>query len=213
MTLSEYHQNYQNRSDDKIVRRMAVKRLEMEDVIKRMSFVPDHGPVKIGILGCGDRRFVQAHRELFESLLSKSVELTTFDITIEHLSGEEGVVEHDVTTPLPGGPFDLLLGHVLLKFIPTEKQWSVIKNAYSALTYGGIAIFVQGKQELEYSDRVENYQAHDAFQYKLGHLNPVKIDDLKDKLTDAEIEFKSWDSLIEGIEAVPITANVLAIKK
>ncbi len=213
MTLSEYHQNYQNRSDDKIVRRMAVKRLEMEDVMTRMSFVPDHEPVKIGILGCGDRRFVKAHRDLFASLLDKQIELTTFDITVDHLDGEEGIVEHDVTTPLLNGSFDVLLGHVLLKFISTEKQWNVLQNAHAALASGGLAIFVQGKQELEYSDRVENYAAHDAFQYKEGHLHPVRIDELKEKLMSVGIKFKNWESSIEGIEDVPITANLLVMEK
>lgn len=192
---------------------MAVKRLELKNVFEKVGNDFSSESLHVGILGCGDKRFIRGHKKLLEGLVQKKIDLTTFDITVEHLAGEEGVVQHDVTEPLPGGPFDLIIGHVLLKFIPTQKQWDVVKNAYDALYQSGLAIFVQGKQELEYSDRVENYKAHDAYQYKPGQLNPVLINDLKKKLTEAAIEFINWESSIEGIEDVPIVANILVLKK
>ncbi len=213
MSLSKYHRNYQNRSDEQIKRRMAVKRIEFQHIFKRLDWKPTSDPVRVAIFGCGDRRFVSGHRSLLSELLDSTIELKTFDITTEHLAGEQVIIEHDLTQPLPSGPFDLIVAHVLLKFIDQAKQVSVLVNAHEALVEGGVAVFVQGKQELEFEDRVENYSADHAYKYEQGDLTPVRIDQITAKLEELGIGFEQWDEEIEGVEDVAIYAHYLVLKK
>ncbi len=142
MSLSEYHQKFAQQSDDTIADKIRVKKEELEAIFKVVAPAFVAHPIRIAVLGCGDRRFVQKHREIFSELLSGPVALTTFDITIDHLAGENGVVEHDCAVPLPGGSFDITYAHVLLKFIEPAKQMNVIQNSYDALADGGVAIHV-----------------------------------------------------------------------
>lgn len=129
-------------TDEDIDARAAVKAREVERIFQAMKFSPQTKPVRVAVLGCADRRMVGLHREMFEASLGKSVDMTTFDITVAHLAGEKGIVQHDVTQPLPGGPYDVVYSHVLLKFIETEKQWDVILHSYEALRPPGLAIHV-----------------------------------------------------------------------
>jgi tRNA G37 N-methylase Trm5 len=99
---------------------------------------------KIAVLGVADNRHVQGHRDLFSKILGHAVDINTFDITTEHLSGETQVYAQDVTEAIPYGPYDIVYSHVLLKFIPKEKQMRVIENSVAALKHGGIAIHVFG---------------------------------------------------------------------
>lgn len=142
MSLSEYHQKFAQQSDNIIDDKLCVKKEELESIFKVMAPAFVVHPIRVAVLGCGDKRFVQKHREIFSELLGGPVALTTFDITIDHLVGESGVIEHDCTVPLPGGPFDIAYAHVLLKFIEPTKQMNVIRNSYNALAAGGIAIHV-----------------------------------------------------------------------
>lgn len=96
---------------------------------------------------------------MFEQVLWLPTEVTTFDITIEHLAGAERVVAHDCTEPLPDPPYDITYAHVLLKFIPTERQGALIINAYQALRSGGVAIIITD-QEDDQSDKLPDDQYH-----------------------------------------------------
>lgn len=149
MTLSKYHQKYANHSDAEVENRANEKRQELALIFEQVQLKTSDEVVHVAVLGCGDKRFIKHHKEIFESFVKKPVEVTTFDITIEHLLGEENVVEHDCTLPLPGDPYDITFAHVLLKFIETGKQWDLIKNSYDALKPGGIAIHVMDKEDYE----------------------------------------------------------------
>lgn len=161
MTLSQYHQKYQQRSEQDMQERIRAKEYELKQIFNQIKFIPAHSPVRIAVLGCGDRRFVQAHKAIFEKLSGKLAIVTTFDITIEHLAGELDVVQHDCALPLPNPPYDITYSSVLLKFIETEKQWNVIKNSYDALTQGGISINFLNPEDYntEAEDLPEGYHA------------------------------------------------------
>lgn len=130
------------RTDGEIQRRADVKEVELRKIFETTKYKPAYDLVHIGVLGCGDYRFIYHHKCIFEKLLQKPIQLTTFDITIEHLQNEEGVVQHDCTLPLHGSPYDITYGHALLRFIETEKQWDVLKNSYEVLRSPGLAIHV-----------------------------------------------------------------------
>lgn len=149
MALSAYHAKHAARSDEEIRRRAIVKEWELKRIFFEIPFSTSNNLVRVGVLGCANNRFVPYHRDIFQRLLGKPIEMITFDIVIEHLAGEAGVVRHDLTTPLPQAGFDILFGHVLLKFIETEKQLDVLVNSYHALKEGGLAIHVFDAEDVE----------------------------------------------------------------
>lgn len=178
MTLSQYHQKYASYSEEEILNRGIEKEKELEEIFSKVKLGMAHSEVLIAVLGCGDKRFLQIHKNIFSKFLDKPVRITTFDITIEHLEGSEGVVCHDCTKPLPFGPYDITFAHVLLKFIETEKQWDVIKNSYDALREGGVAIHVMDKEDYETKEeRLPNGQ----------YAVPLKL--YESKLQDAGVSF------------------------
>ncbi|MBP7805081.1 MAG: class I SAM-dependent methyltransferase [Candidatus Pacebacteria bacterium] len=149
MALSPYHQKYTHQSDAEIENRANEKKLELSEIFAQVKLETTSDPVRIAVVGCGDKRFIQYHKEIFESFLQRAVEITTFDIVIEHLDGEENVIQHDCTLPFPGGPFDVAYAHVLLRFIETKKQWDLIKNSVDALKMGGLAIHLLDTEDYE----------------------------------------------------------------
>lgn len=149
MTLSPYHQKYANQPDVEVQNRVNEKRLELSAVFAQVQLETMRKPVRIAVVGCGDKRYIQRHKEIFEDLLGRSVEITTFDIVIDHLQDEEHVIQHDCTLPLPNGPFDITYAHVLLRFIETEKQWDLIRNSFNAITPGGLAIHLLDTDDYE----------------------------------------------------------------
>lgn len=152
MALSDYHQKYSNKSDEEIAVRASVKKMELKQIFSSVHLKTDSEKLKIAVMGCGDKRFVKYHREYFAEILGKPVELTTFDITIDHLAGEDGIVQHDCTEPLPNPQYDITFAHALLKFITIEKQWDVIINSYNALKPGGLAIHVLDEEDYSGED-------------------------------------------------------------
>ncbi|MBP9686472.1 MAG: hypothetical protein KBD66_01570 [Candidatus Doudnabacteria bacterium] len=148
MELSPYHTKYASLPDAEVGRRIQEKRAELDAVFALVPPEVSTVEPRVAVLGCGDKRFVSAHRSMFSELLHTSVALTTFDIAIDHLQGEAGVVQHDCTLPLPGGPYLITYGHVLLKFMQAEKQWEVIRNSVDALQSGGVAIHVLDSEEI-----------------------------------------------------------------
>jgi hypothetical protein len=152
MSLSKYHQKYADLPDEELEKRARVKEEELQNIFSVIPFPKTGTPVRVGVMGCGDKRFVQYHQEIFSRLFVKPAAITTFDISTEHLTGADNVYLHDVTLPLPSGPFDVTYAHVLLKFIETEKQWDVIQNSFDALANGGITIHVFDHEEVETAD-------------------------------------------------------------
>jgi len=145
--LSEYHQHYAALSDEEIAARIAAKKDEFAAVLEASTVTVGKSPILIAVMGCPDRRMTPLHQKMFEDVLVKTVKMTTYDITTDHLEGVPGVVEHDVTEPLPGGPYDFILAHVLLRFIEEDQQWYAIFNSYDALKPGGVAIHVLDEQD------------------------------------------------------------------
>ena len=147
--MDTYHQKYASLPDEEIENRLNEKKQELTAIFNQIKFDVNKGVIKIAVLGCGDKRLIKGHKKIFEEILNKTIEIYTFDITIEHLQGEEGVVKHDCTLPLPNLPYAIAYAHVLLKFIETEKQWDLIENSYDALEDNGIAIHVFDKEDYE----------------------------------------------------------------
>ena len=133
MVLSSYHQKYSNQNQEEINKRADVKEQELITIFNKVVLNTTSNPVRLAVLGCGDKRFIVQHKRIFEKVLQKNVEVTTFDISIEHLEGEANVFQHDCTQTLSNPPYDIMYGHVLLKFIETEKQFDVLKNSFDAL--------------------------------------------------------------------------------
>ena len=154
MVLSKYHQKYKDQSDKEIQQKVEAKEQELFSVFDKVSLNTNNDLIRLAVLGCGDSRFVNYHKIIFEKVLKRKVKVTTFDITIEHLPGEQNVFEHDCTLPLPNPPYDITYGHVLLKFIETEKQWNVIENSYNALCSLGLAIHILDKEEIETKEKL-----------------------------------------------------------
>ena len=149
MPLSFYHQEQTHLSDDDIKKRVIAKQDELHTIFSHVSLKTGSIVVRVAVLGCADKRLIPLHKRIFRTIVGKPVEVTTFDIAIEHLAGEERVVEHDCTQALPNGLFDIIYTHVLLRFIETEKQWDVIENSYTALKAGGLALHILDREDYE----------------------------------------------------------------
>jgi hypothetical protein len=169
--LSEYHQRYAALSDEQIVARVNAKKAEVAAVLEASTAVIGKSPLLMAVLGCPDRRLIPLHQKMFEEVFLKTVKVTTYDISVDHLEGASGVIQHDVTEPLPGGPYDFILAHVLLPFIEEDQQWYAIFNSYDALKPGGLAIHV-----LDESDYVTEGDATTAGYHK------VPLEKWKDKM-------------------------------
>lgn len=89
MALSAYHQKYANQLDAEIQSRADEKRQELSVIFGQAQLNTTGESVRIAVIGCGDKRFIKHHKEIIESFIKKPVEIITFDITIDHLAGEE----------------------------------------------------------------------------------------------------------------------------
>ncbi len=139
--LSEYHQKWAGKDDEAIRHHVLVKEMQVRQIFTAVGMPTSTSvPLRVGIMGCKEKRLALWQNELFGRLLGKPVKVTTFDITIEQLAGVPDAVQHDVTQPLPGGPFDLVYADVLVRFIAPERQFMVLQNAWDALAEGGMAI-------------------------------------------------------------------------
>ena len=104
MTLSQYHRKYSNYSKEEIQKRADEKETELKSIFEKRAPHTDSEVVRVAIMGSGDKRFARHHKRIFEKFVQKPVEVTTFDITTEHLEGEERIIQHDCTLPLPDSP-------------------------------------------------------------------------------------------------------------
>jgi hypothetical protein len=191
MAISEYHQKRINKPDEAILRRLLVKELELEKILSEVNYIPTADMIRVAILGCADKRFVKLYKSMFEKFLRKTIEVTTFDITIEHLAGEDRVIQHDITKPLPNGPYDITFGHLVLRFIEADKQFSVIKNSHEALQSPGLGIFIYDKEDISTQTvkRTDGYWS-------------IPLEEYKQKLSDEDINFKDirWILEVDNID-------------
>lgn len=177
--ISPYHQQFRDQSSEEIQKKADAKQEELKKIFSEAPFEIHERPVRIAVLGCGDSRLIEHHRRIFTSLIDADVEITTFDISTDHLLGEDRVVQHDCTEPIPLGPFDITYAHVLMKFIYTEKQWSLLKNSFDVLGEGGMAIHVFDQEEIDSSkERLD------------GGLYAVDLHELKAQLQKSGIEYQ-----------------------
>jgi hypothetical protein len=151
--ISEYHARYQSKSDDEIVKRAREKFNELSRVFSAAPLDTTSDPVQVAVMGCGDKRYVVHHKDMFARILARDVDVITFDIEVNHLAGEDNVAEHDCSTPLPGGPYDVTFGHVVLPFLSPDKQLDMISAGFNALKQGGIQI--QVLDPMNYDDKSE----------------------------------------------------------
>jgi hypothetical protein len=148
--LSDYHQKYQQKTDAEIDSRVQAKEIGLRQVIATLgATMPSVPELRVAVLGCADKRLIEHHRRIFSSIYGKPVKLTTADIAVEHLQGAEGVVQHDATEPLPGGPYDIVYADVLVRFVESAKQFSVLKNSFDALAPGGMAIHIFASEDFD----------------------------------------------------------------
>jgi hypothetical protein len=189
--LSDYHQKYAGMFDAEIVHRAQVKDQQIRQVFVTIGMPQFAAPtVRIAVLGCADKRFIELHRRLFESLLGKPVAVTTIDITVEHLVGAAGgIVQHDATLPLPLGPYDLIYADVLVRFVPSDKQYAILQNAYDALDSNGIALMVFAH---------EDYDPPPAYQ-PLAGTHRVDMNALQLELAKRKIQFMEVPTTIETV--------------
>ncbi|OGL73544.1 hypothetical protein A3E39_00325 [Candidatus Uhrbacteria bacterium RIFCSPHIGHO2_12_FULL_60_25] len=147
---SAYHEAYAKKTDADIAHRVHVKELQLRQLFMTLGMPQFSSPtVRIAVLGCADKRYVSLHEKMFSSLLQKSVAQTTFDITVEHLAGEKGVIQHDATLPLQGGPFEITYSDILMRFIEPAKQIAALKESFDALVPGGLAIHLFGVEDYD----------------------------------------------------------------
>lgn len=141
MVLSEYHQKYLALPNLGVKLDIKKKELELKQALAHLKYKPNvrKKSLRVAILGCADGRFVAMYKKLFKKIFYTPIKLKIFDITTDHLNGLQDVIKHDCTLPLPGGPYDIIYGHILLKFMSREKQWRVLENSYRALSKNGLA--------------------------------------------------------------------------
>jgi hypothetical protein len=179
MSFSLYHQSYANKSDEDIQKRTNEKEQELNKIFENISLQTDSNSLRLVVLGCPDKRMVKQYEIIFEKVLKRKVEVITFDITIDHLIGESNIIQHDCTLPFPKPTYDITYGHVLLKFIETEKQFAVLINSFESLKLGGIAIHVFDREEIE----AKEINLPDG-------LWSVPLAKWKQKLSEHNIEYK-----------------------
>ncbi|MCA9309172.1 hypothetical protein KC973_02250 [Candidatus Saccharibacteria bacterium] len=168
MQLDQYHQQYADKSDDELAKRLAEKKDELERVVAAVG-TQLSGDIHVAVMGCGDARFVDGHQTIFSEVFGAPATIFTFDITIDHLAGKEGVTQHDCTEPLPGGPYQISYAHVLLRFIPEEQQYAVVQNSIDCLADNGLAIHVLDPDDYEEGGKV-------AYESILKQLGEADID-------------------------------------
>lgn len=202
MSLSEYHKKYMAKPDEELQRRADVKEEELRRIFEKIDFRPTNDPVRVFVVGCGEKRFVGHHKRIFSGLLGKEVDLVTSDITIEHLEGEMGIVQHDALQLFPGAPYDITYAHVFLKFIETEKQWDVLMHSWNALREGGLAIHVMDEEEvIATTETLED------------GLFAVPLKRWEKQLSEEGIAYEVVEWTIEGIAPVPMKGCALILKK
>ncbi len=179
MPLSVYHQKYLDQSEEEIQRKADAKEQELSTIFQEISLNTDSDPLRVAVLGCGDKRLVAHHKKVFENVLKRAVEITTFDITIDHLAGENNVFQHDCTLALPNPSYDITYAHVLLKFIEPTKQFALLENSYNALKSGGVAIHIFDQEEIDSGE-----------EQLPGGLWAVPLAQWKEKLNDLGIKYK-----------------------
>ena len=67
--LVEYHKKRLEISDKEIERRLKIKEAELKQVFDSLALSFDQPKVRVAVLGCADKRFVQGHKRILECLI------------------------------------------------------------------------------------------------------------------------------------------------
>lgn len=146
--LTDYHRQYATKSEAEILQRAWIKERQLRQVFAAIGLPRIDGPVvRIAGLGCVDARLLPHRRRIFEGIFERPVQLTTYDLTVEHLQSFPNTIQHDVTQAFPGGPYDVVFSDLLIRFIPEEKQRAVLVNAYNALVPGGVSVHTFAEED------------------------------------------------------------------
>lgn len=174
--LSEYHAKFKNQDNNSVITKQGVKKQEIQRVADVLGIAFDKDKLKVAVLGCADARYIPIHQSIFEEVFGLPVKMYTYDITIDHLEGCKNVKQHDCTLPLPDKDFDIILSHVLLKFIDKSKQVDVIKNSSESLSQNGVGIHIidgdDANTTVEF-DSIINYLKGSNLKYKVIKLKDI----------------------------------------
>lgn len=141
--LQAHYKEYASQPNEWVENMEITKKSIVKYVIKAMKFKTITESVKVVVLGTSDRRYIPIHKRIFEEILKKSIQMTTFDIDVNHLGGKSrSVVKHDVTKAFPDTPYDIIFSHELMKFLTPEEQIRAMKNSYYALSNHGLAMHI-----------------------------------------------------------------------
>lgn len=189
--VTEYHLQYAKKSDAEILHRAWIKEVQLRQIFATVGLPQFSRPVvNVAVLGSADARLVPQHDRIFSAIFAKPVALTTFDLTVEHLQAASGVMQHDVTTPLPGGPYDLVYSDILIRFIEPAKQLDVVMNAWNALAPGGVAIHIFLMEDFHTEMQKE----------KTPGVQPIDFNQLQLKLNEKHIFYTEVPLRIETVK-------------
>lgn len=141
--LQAHYKEYASQPNEWVENMKITKKFIVRYVIKAMKFKPIAESVKVVVLGASDKRYIPIHKRIFEEILKKTIQMTTFDVDVNHFGGKsESVVKHDVTKAFPGTPYNIIFSHELMKFLTPEEQILAMKNSYYALSDHGLAMHI-----------------------------------------------------------------------
>ncbi len=173
--LKAHYAEYGSQPDSWIENMESTKKSILQYIFETSRFQTAKSELKVVVLGTSDKRYIPMYQKILSELFNQKIEFTLLDIDTEHLAGAEGVIQHDVTQPLPNGPYDVVISHALLKFLTDAEQLATIKNSFSALNDKGIAMHIVHPPELEGTAELRDWQFR------------VRLDKLAEELDQAGI--------------------------
>lgn len=158
-TLAAHYAEYTSQPDEWVNNMEKTKRSIVEHVLRWANFQASHEPVTVVVLGASDKRYIPIHERVFAAATGATIEIKTFDLDTAHLGGESaGVVHHDVTAQFPGGPYDIIFSHELMKFLTPDEQLTTIANTYAALAPGGVAMHIIHEPSIKGTSELRSWQ-------------------------------------------------------
>lgn len=157
--LLRHYAEYAGQPDSWVSNMAVTKESIVGHVLAAARFMLPTSPVRVAVLGASDPRYITLHKQIFEKLTGKNVQMNTLDIDTEHLKGGEGALLHDVTvTPFPGSPYSIVFSHELMKFLTAEEQIKTLCNSYTALDSGGIAMHIMHEPSIKGTAELRSWQ-------------------------------------------------------
>ncbi len=157
--LRAHYREYAKQPNEWVENMEATKKSIVRRVLSAMRFQPLGKHVKIAVLGASDKRYIPIHRRIFtRHFPGRTVRMATLDIDKLHLAGQHGVIEHNVTRPLPEPSHDVIFSHELMKFLTPQEQLLALKQAYAALSNGGLAMHIIHSPSIKGTTELKDWQ-------------------------------------------------------